>query len=99
MNSPTSRCTPFEIQHRRVRRVSAPIALAAVLMTSACMSTSKQTEFMRSRAGVEVQAGTAEMRLRTVGYARRAAGLIEEAADEIGDRAEDPQIRKAALRW
>jgi hypothetical protein len=82
-----------------VRRVSAPIALAAVLMTSACMSTSKQTEFMKSRAGVEVQAGTAEMRLRTVSYARRAAGLIEEAADEIGDRAEDPQVRKAALLW
>jgi hypothetical protein len=81
------------------RRITALIALALAMGSPACMSTSKQTQFMKNRPEVKLTAGTAEMRLRTVAYARRAAGLIEESATEIGDRSDDPTVRKATLQW
>jgi len=75
------------------------LLLALVLASSACMTTTNQTAFMQSRPDVDVQASTAEMRLRTVAYARRASGLIEETAMEISAQNRDPVVRKAALLW
>lgn len=80
-------------------RACTAAGLVLTLLASGCATATDQTRFMRSRENLDVGASTAEMRLRTVAYARRATGLIEETADEIALESDDPAVRKAALRW
>jgi hypothetical protein len=76
------------------------LLLISLILTlgSGCNHAPKQTNIMKA-SDVKVGASTGELRHRTIAYAKRAAGFIEETADEIRATGGSPDVRKAALRW
>jgi hypothetical protein len=74
------------------------LLLTGVLaLTAGCIKAPQQTGLAAQVKEVDVS-GT-ELRLRTHAHADRAMGVIQEAANQIIARSDDPNVRRNALLW
>jgi hypothetical protein len=77
--------------------VGTSLLAAGLVLPMGCIKTPQQTGLAAQVKEVDVS-GT-ELRLRTHAHADRAMGVIQEAANQIIARSDDPDVRRNALLW
>ncbi len=82
----------------RLASVGASLLLLPVLLAASCLPKAPQkTELMQQV--IAADRTTTQLRLEAHAFGDRFAGLVEQAADEIIARTDDPEVMRNAILW
>ena len=79
------------------RKIAPPALVIFLVFAFGCQGGARPTRLINEIDDVQVT--EFQIRLLTSDYARRFSATVESASDEIVDRTDDPDIRRAALLW